>query len=434
MSVTPFTLKIPPHRFFAPLRWYHRLAWLLARVLRMAYPLQVEGAERLPHTGGAVVIAPHMSFSDSFLFLYPVLPRPARLLSSVFFMQSSAPVSWLMYLGGVLPLSKCVPDTRAARRMLRLLAGGEVVALFPEGERSWTGVSTDPVAASAKFLARLKVPVFMAEIEGAYDHWPRWGQAPRWRPVTVRLQGPIALPGPVTAGARRLPQRKWWDAVYHSGGRLDAAAARTALSAQLREQSREEAARLDLLDLGRFRQLPRLICYCPECARPQPIVDGRRLVCPECGASWHPVRGGALRREGRGHRQEPWLLSDLFEQMLETLRRNVPSLLPLEMPVSVTVTNGARGTATAGHLRLNRDGALVTAAGNKWEIDVAAVALGDVEGATTLEVHARCGAMLALESNPSALHLVLPARALLGLPWGGSTAQPAPGGTGETRA
>ncbi|MGH8661296.1 MAG: lysophospholipid acyltransferase family protein [Burkholderiales bacterium] len=432
--MTPFTLKIPPHRFFAPLRWYHRLLWRIASVLRLAYPLRVEGAERLPRTGGAVVIAPHMSFSDSFLFLYPALPRPARFLSSVFFMQSSAPVSWLMYLGGVLPLSKCVPDTRAARRMLRLLAGGEVVALFPEGERSWTGVSTDPVAASAKFLSRLKVPVYIAEIEGAYDHWPRWGQAPRWRPVTVRLQGPIALTGPVAARERRLPQRKWWDPVYHSGGHLDAAAARTALATLLRELSRDEAARLDLLDAGRFRQVPRLICYCPECARPQLLVDGRRLACPDCGASWHAVHGGALRREGDGDRQKSWLLSDLFARMLETLHRNIPSLLPLEVPVSVTVTNGARGAAAAGRVRLDRNGVLVTAAGIEWEIDLAAVALGDVEGATTLEVHARCGAMLALESNPSALHLVLPARALLDLPWGGSAAQLAPRGAGEPGA
>ena len=434
--MTPLTFKIPPHRFFAPLRWYHRLAWLLARVLRVAYPLRVEGAERLPRTGGAVVIAPHMSFSDSFLFLYPALPRPARLLSSVFFMQSSAPVSWLMYLGGVLPLTKSVPDTRAARRMLRLLANGEMVALFPEGERSWTGVSLDPVAASAKFLSRLKVPVFIAEIEGAYDHWPRWQQTPRWRPVTVRLQGPIALPSPVMAREHRHRQGKWWEPVYRSGGRLDATAARTALATLLRELSREEPARLDLLDSGRFRQLPRLICYCPECARPQPIADGRRLVCNDCGASWRPVHGGALRREGDSDRQGPWRLSDLFAQMLETLRRNVPSLLPLEMPVSVTVMNRADGAAAAGRIRLERDGALVTAAGNKWEIDLAAVALGDVEGATTLEVHTRCGAMLALESNPSALHLVLPARALLGLPWSGhmSAAQLAPRGAGETGA
>lgn len=432
--MTPLNLKIPPHRFGAPLRWYHRLAWLLAQVLRVAYPLRVEGAERLPRSGPAVVIAPHMSFSDSFLFLYPALPRPARLLSSVFFMQSSAPVSWLMYLGGVLPLTKSVPDTRAARRMLRLLADGEMVALFPEGERSWTGVSTDPVAASAKFLSRLKVPVFIAEIEGAYDHWPRWQQMPRWRPVTVRLQGPIALPGPLTAREHRHRQRKWWEPVYRAGGRLDAAAARTALATLLRELSREEPARLDLLDSGRFRQLPRLICYCPECARPQPLADGRCLVCPECGASWRPVPGGALRREGDGDRQEPWRLSDLFAQMLETLRRNIPSLLPFEMPVSVTVTSGTRGTAAAGRVRLDRDGVLVTAAGNKWEIDVAAVALGDVEGATTLEVHTRCGATLALESNPSALHLVLPARALLGLPWGGSAAQLAPRVAGESRA
>lgn len=431
--MTSFTLKVPPRRFGAPLSWYHRLVWRIAGLLRLAYPLRVEGAERLPRTGPAVVIAPHMSFSDSVLFLYPALPRPARFLCSAFFLRSSAPVSWLTFAGGVLPISKCAPDTGAARRMLRLLAGGEVVALFPEGDRSWTGISTDPVSASAKFLSRLKAPVFIAEIEGAYDHWPRWGQSPRWRPVTVRLQGPIALPRPAGKDERARP-RKWWTPVYQSGGRLDAAAARAALATLLRELSREEPARLDLLDSRRFRQLPRLICYCPECAHPRPHADGRRLSCAECGASWRPVPGGALRKEGVG--QKPWLLSDLFARMFETLRRRMPALLPLEGPVSVTVMNRPGGARAAGRIRLDREGALVTAAGCKWEIDLAAVALGEVEGARMLEVHARCGALLALDSNASALRLVLAARALLGLPWGArpSPAQRAPRGAGESHA
>lgn len=433
--MTPFTLKIPPHRFGAPLRWYHRLLRRIAGLLRLAYPLRVEGAERLPRSGPVVVIAPHMSFSDSVLFLYPALPRPARFLCSAFFLRASAPISWLTYLGGVLPISKCAPDTGAARRMLRLLAGGEVVALFPEGDRSWTGVATDPVTASAKFLSRLKVPVFIAEIEGAYDHWPRWGQSPRWRPVTVRLQGPVALPGPVAARARPRPH-KWWTPVYQSGGHLDAPAARAALATLLRELSREEPSRLDLLDPRRFRQVPRLICYCPECARPQPLADENRLTCRECGASWRPVPGGALRREGDSDLQKPVLLSDLFARMFETLRRNMPFLLPLETPVTVTVMNRPGATGAAGRIRLDREGAVVTAAGTTWEIDLAAVALGELEGATMLEVHARCGALLALDSNASALRLVLAARALLGLPWGArlSLAQLAPGGAGGTHA
>jgi len=430
------TLKVPIQRFGAPLRWYGRLLWRVANVVRRAYPLRVEGAERLPRTGPAVVIAPHMSYSDSYLFIYAALPRPVRFLSSVFFLQSSAPVSWVTYIGGVLPHTKSVPDVQAGRRMLRLLEAGEMVALFPEGDRSWTGVSADPVTASAKFLARLKVPVFIAEIEGAYDHWPRWQQDFRWRPVTVRLHGPVELPKPVRARPRPLSKRKWWDPVYHSGGRLDANAARSTLAKLLRERSRAEPSRLDLLDPGRFRQLPRLICYCPECAYPQPVADGRRLACAECGASWLPVPGGALRREGADEPQEPRLLSDLFTRMLETLHREIPSLLPLEMPVSVIVTNRAAHRASAGRIRLDRDGAVVTVANDNWEIDLAAVALGDVEGATMLEVRARCGALLALKTEDSALRLVLAARALAGLPWGGhaSTALHAPRSAGESSA
>jgi 1-acyl-sn-glycerol-3-phosphate acyltransferase len=417
--VTPLNLKVPEQRFGAPLRWYGRMLWRVASIVRRAYPLRVEGAERLPRTGPAVVIAPHMSYSDSYLFIYAALPRPVRFLSSVFFLQSSAPVSWVTYIGGVLPLTKSVPDVQAGRRMLRLLAAGEMVALFPEGDRSWTGLSADPVTASAKFLARLKVPVFIAEIEGAYDHWPRWQKEFRWRPVTVRLHGPVDLPKPDRARPHTASRGMWWDTVYHSGGQLDANAARGTLARLLRERSHAEPSRLDLLDPGRFRQLPRLLCYCPECARPEPIADERRLACRECGAAWVPAPGGALFRENGSEPEEPRLLSDLFTRMLETLHREIPSLLPLEMPVSVTVANHSVHLGAAGRIRLDRDRALVTVANDKWEIDLPAVALGDIEGATILEVHARCGALLALETDGSALRLVLAARALAGLPWAG---------------
>ncbi|HWE23359.1 MAG TPA: lysophospholipid acyltransferase family protein, partial [Myxococcales bacterium] len=149
-----------------PLRWYHRLTWRVCKVARWILRIQTHGMEAIPKTGGAVVIAPHFSYSDSFPCLYTALPRPPRFLASAFFATAHPVASWLAFLGGVIPARRDHPDPGAVRRVLRLLANGELVVLFPEGGRTWAGSPTAPMRSAAKLLGRLRVPLYVASIEG----------------------------------------------------------------------------------------------------------------------------------------------------------------------------------------------------------------------------------------------------------------------------
>lgn len=418
------SLSIPRRRFYGPPRWHHKVVWLIARSLRRVFRIRVSGIEKLPRNGPAVVIAPHMSYGDSFPFIYAALPRPSRFIASAFFVLANAPVSWLMYFGGVLPLTKHVPDPQAARRALRVLAAGDVVALFPEGERAWAGISADPLVPSAKFLARLKVPIFIAQIEGSYDHWPRWVTFPRYRPVTVRLHGPIELPG-VRGGRSRGQRRRWWDAVYQSGGDLDATAARAALGSMLQELSAGEASRLDLFRRGRFRQITRLVCFCPECARPGPVADDHRLHCTSCGAAWQRASNGGLKRQGYAGGGPTRPLSEIFVQMLETLRANVDSIVPIEEPVKVKPMSITNIAAADGRICMDARGAVIHSSEQSWVVELPMMAQAEIQGAAVVEVVASGGGALSIECDGGALRLVLAARALLDLPWGrGMTPEP----------
>lgn len=413
----PMTSIIPKGAFGAPLRWYHWLPWLLVKAFRLVFPLRVEGADLLPRTGPALVIAPHMCYSDSLPFLYTSLPRPPRFVGSAFFVLANAPVSWLMFAGGAIPLYKHIPDIQGARRILRLLAAGEVVVLFPEGERSWAGVPLDPLVPSAKFLARLKVPIYLAQVEGSYDHWPRWDDLPRRRPVTVRLRGPITLPGATRTRRDAQLARHWWQSVYERGYGQDSMAARDALSSLLREASLGEDARLNLFRCGRFRRVSRLICFCPECAGPRTIADKDRLVCPDCGAAWRPAANGTLSREGTTDTLAPRLLSKVFLQMLATLRARIGVVLPLEEAIEVSVMGHACKAAARGRAVLDRTGLKVITAARTWSVDLASAADGQLEGSRVLEIHARDGSALSLRSDGGALRLVLAACALHDRPW-----------------
>lgn len=409
-------LIVPKSRYGGPLTWYNRLLWRIAKALRLVYPVRIEGAERLPRTGPAVVIAPHMSFSDAFPFLYITLPRPPRFIGTAFFLLANAPMSWLMFIGGTIPIWKHVPDTQAGRRMLRLLANGELISLFPEGERSWAGAPLDPILPSVKFLARLNVPIYVAAFEGSYDHWPRWDKKPKRRPITIRLSGPIELPAPSEARRAAGRRSRWWDAVYRSGGELDEDAAHSALAALLRDITRGEAHRLDLLRRGRIEQVAQLICYCPECARPDPVATAQRLACRDCGAAWLPGPGGALKREGAPQEESAQLLTDVFLRMLETLDQRAARLLPVE--VAVTVLDSRSRPGATGRVVLNRNGARITAGAATWEVDLGSVADGELSGMTVIQFNSRDGDSISLQCEGSALRLVLAARAVLGRSWG----------------
>lgn len=409
------TFKLARDRFGSRLRRFHHLAWRILRLARLLYPLRTEHMDRLPLHGPALVIAPHASYSDAVPFLYTGLSRLPRFVGSSFFLLANAPVSWLAYLGGSLPIDKHVPDPQAARRILRMLAAGDVIALFPEGERSWAGLPIDPILPCVKFLARLRAPVFVARLEGSYDHWPRWETRPRWRRIVVRLEGPVAIPGHADRDADPGRPPRWWDEVYRSGGRVDAREAREAIAALLEDAAEGEAARLDLRRRGRLRHVTRLIVFCPACAAPAMSADAERLACDRCGAAWRPAGGGGLRREGAS---DATPLSDLFVDMLATLRRRAPSIVPLEGEATVVTSHGGGDDGVPGTLRVVGDGVTVTAATARWDIPLDRFGRAELQGYDAIETHGGDGTPLTLVPAGGGLRFVLIARALAGLSWG----------------
>ena len=108
------------------------IAWAASHLV---YRLRVEGSERIPLDGPAVLVANHVSFIDAVL-LMAVSPRPIRFLMDHRIFK--APV-----LGWIFRLAKCIPiaprdqDPEAYQRAFdeaaKVLREGDLLGLFPEG-------------------------------------------------------------------------------------------------------------------------------------------------------------------------------------------------------------------------------------------------------------------------------------------------------------
>ncbi|MFM2090418.1 MAG: hypothetical protein RLZZ127_907, partial [Planctomycetota bacterium] len=77
---------------------------LVRMVLRLAFRIRIDGAERVPGHGGVLLAANHVSLLDG-IILWAFAPRPSRFL--VWARWVHAPViGWLLRRGGAIPIDE----------------------------------------------------------------------------------------------------------------------------------------------------------------------------------------------------------------------------------------------------------------------------------------------------------------------------------------
>ncbi|WP_455209846.1 lysophospholipid acyltransferase family protein [Kaarinaea lacus] len=137
----------------------------LNRVLCYRYH-RLSGDEiKLPDEGGAIVVSNHLSGLDA-LLLVAASNRPLRFIIAKEQYQRFG-VHWLVRSIGCIPVERQARPQRAFRAALRMLAQGEVVALFPHGT---IHLDSDPprrLKAGVVKLAKLSgCPIYPVRLDG----------------------------------------------------------------------------------------------------------------------------------------------------------------------------------------------------------------------------------------------------------------------------
>jgi 1-acyl-sn-glycerol-3-phosphate acyltransferase len=107
---------------------------------------------------------------------------------------------WLLSALGGFPVTRGTADREALRRCIEVLGMGEVLVLYPEGERK-DGPTVQPLFDGAAYVAaKAGVPIVPVGIGGSDRVMPRGSRFVYPRKVHVVI-GPV-IPAPISAGAR----------------------------------------------------------------------------------------------------------------------------------------------------------------------------------------------------------------------------------------
>jgi len=152
--------------------WHYRtqiLGWLLMRLVRIGYRINVTGGDDFPRTGGCLVVCNHVSYADG-LILSAVLPRSARFL--VYHTFVNAPVvGHVLRAGGAIAVNdgnQRQALVAAIESAVAAAKAGDVVAIFPEGKLSRSGQMDSFRSGMEKIAQRANVPIVPMHLSGIW--------------------------------------------------------------------------------------------------------------------------------------------------------------------------------------------------------------------------------------------------------------------------
>ncbi|MEO7431967.1 MAG: MFS transporter [Dokdonella sp.] len=188
------------------------LSWILVSAL---YRIKVEGLERIPDEGAAILVCNHVSFMDA-LIVGGVVRRPVRFV--MYYKIFNIPVlRFIFRTAKAIPIAGHKEDPalleRAFEEIDRALADGELVCLFPEGALTRDGQIAPFRGGVEQILARRPVPVIPLALRGLWGSvFSRRDSALGRSRLPRRFRSHIALAvappvAPADADAATLEQR-----------------------------------------------------------------------------------------------------------------------------------------------------------------------------------------------------------------------------------
>jgi 1-acyl-sn-glycerol-3-phosphate acyltransferase len=169
-----------------------RVRRIVRPVAKQLWKFQLEGFDRLPAEGPAILCPNHVSFLDSaFLMLH--VPRNISFVGKAEYMDSWK-TKFLFPWMGMIPIdrgggdkSQAALDTAEA-----VLLRGELFGIFPEGTRSRDGMLHKGRTGAARLALKIGCPIYPVGMIGTREIQPPDAKVPKLRgDCTIKVGRPI---------------------------------------------------------------------------------------------------------------------------------------------------------------------------------------------------------------------------------------------------
>ncbi|CAN5148191.1 lysophospholipid acyltransferase family protein [soil metagenome] len=137
---------------------------LLGPLLKAIFRPWAKGTEFVPDEGAAIIASNHLSYAD-WLFMPLCIPRRVTFVAKAEYFESPGLKGWIQkkfFSGaGQVPIDRSSGNAAqgAIATQLRLLSGGDVCGIYPEGTRSHDGRLYRGRTGVARLALEAKVPV-----------------------------------------------------------------------------------------------------------------------------------------------------------------------------------------------------------------------------------------------------------------------------------
>jgi 1-acyl-sn-glycerol-3-phosphate acyltransferase len=156
---------------------FFRLLRIIGRGLfSVLFRIEAEGLDRLPQEGGYALACNHLSWIDPLILMATLPPEPRihYLAAAEFTVTGPRFVQWIVrHTGGIIPIDRQSHkgDRAAVVQALRVLRGGGVLGIFPEGRCGESeGTLLLPLKeGAASFAAKTGRPIQVVGMSGTYE-------------------------------------------------------------------------------------------------------------------------------------------------------------------------------------------------------------------------------------------------------------------------
>ena len=165
---------------------------------------------------------------------------------------------------GAIAKTKFKNDLSTIKDMMRAKKNKRVIGLFPEGNRTWDGVTEPLIFATAKLIKALHIPVIIVNIRGGYLTMPRWAKHPRKGLISISFT-------------------KHWDTADLADESVDSIYEKLTDALAHDELKWQKQVMQPYKGRALAQYLERLLFICPHCTKPGELrSSGHRLRCDHC--------------------------------------------------------------------------------------------------------------------------------------------------------